>query len=102
MNIIIFPLNNKLSVIIPADNTSLSIGEIAIKDVPSGVPYKIIQKSDLPSDKTFRDAWEADFSSPDGYGIGHTQWFDLMQENYNAQNENIQKYDEYILPPEIF
>jgi hypothetical protein len=83
MNVIIFPLNNKLSVIIPADNTSLSIGEIAIKDVPSGVPYKIIDSSLIPTDRTFRDAWEADFTDPDGYGIGQEQWFQNKLELYN-------------------
>jgi hypothetical protein len=83
MNVIIFPLNNKLSIIIPADNTSLSIGEIAIKDVPSGVPYKIIDSSLIPTDRTFRDAWEADFTDPDGYGIGQEQWFQNKLELYN-------------------
>ena len=28
------------------------------EDVPAGKPYKIINVSDIPSDRTFRDAWE--------------------------------------------
>ena len=41
--------------------------ETALKDVPTGVKFKIINSSDLPSD--FRDAWEYDFTeSYDGVG----------------------------------
>ena len=49
--------------------------EVARKDVPVGVPYKIINHTDLPEDQTFFNAWEADFSNPDGYGIGAEAWF---------------------------
>lgn len=31
---------------------------IAEKDVPSGKPYKVIDVADIPTDRTFRDAWE--------------------------------------------
>jgi hypothetical protein len=31
---------------------------IAKKDVPDGKPYKIINISDIPADRTFRNAWE--------------------------------------------
>jgi hypothetical protein len=31
---------------------------IANKDVPAGKPYKIVDASDIPSDRTFRNAWE--------------------------------------------
>lgn len=37
---------------------SMTIEEIATKDVPQGVEYKIIDVSELPSDRTFRNAWE--------------------------------------------
>jgi hypothetical protein len=45
-------------VIIPADNCGLTVEEIATKDVPSGRPYKIVDVSEVPSDRTFRNAWE--------------------------------------------
>ena len=45
-------------VVIPADNCGLTVEEIAQKDVPSGRPYKIVDVSEVPSDRTFRDAWE--------------------------------------------
>lgn len=51
------------------------IHAIARKDVPAGVPYLIVQEADIPTDRTFRDAWEADFSNPHGYGIGAEAWF---------------------------
>ena len=62
-----------VSVIIPTGE--LSIEEIAKKDVPVGVPYEIVDSLAIPSDRTFRGAWEADFSNPDGYGIGADAWF---------------------------
>lgn len=34
---------------------------IAAKDVPAGKPYRIVDVSDIPTDRTFRAAWEADF-----------------------------------------
>jgi hypothetical protein len=45
-----------------------TIEEIAAKDVPAGVPYKIINVQDLPTDRTFRNAWEAQIDTPDGIG----------------------------------
>jgi hypothetical protein len=46
-----------VAVIIPAD-CGLTIEEIAAKDVPAGKPYMIVDASDIPEDRTFRDAWE--------------------------------------------
>lgn len=41
---------------------------IAEKDVPTGTPYKIVDTSEIPTDRTFRAVWEADFTNPDGVG----------------------------------
>jgi hypothetical protein len=59
-----------VSVLIPAPEclTKHSIEEIAAKDVPAGKPYKIITTDDIPSDRTFRNAWEAVIDEPDGVG----------------------------------
>lgn len=46
----------------------LPIKAVAFKDVPIGVPYRFVEDGDIPSDRTYREAWEADFSNPDGYG----------------------------------
>lgn len=38
----------------------MTIQEIAEKDVPTGLPYKIVEDSEIPTDRTFRDAWTVD------------------------------------------
>lgn len=56
---IIYPTDNGgVAIIVPAPECGLTIDEIAIKDVPTGKPYKIVDASDIPTDRTFRDAWE--------------------------------------------
>ena len=51
---IIYPNDDGgVAVIIPA----VSI-ELAMKDVPAGKPYKIVDVADIPTDRTFRNAWE--------------------------------------------
>ena len=60
-----------VSVIAPSPNClkEHTIEEIAAKDVPAGKPYKIVSVDDIPSDRTFRNAWtvnEADLT--DGVG----------------------------------
>lgn len=56
---IIYPTNEGgVAIIVPAPDCGLTIEEIAAKDVPAGKPYKIIDASEIPSDRTFRNAWE--------------------------------------------
>jgi hypothetical protein len=45
-----------ISIIVPAD-CGLTIEEIAAKDVPAGKAYNIVDVSEIPTDRTFRDAW---------------------------------------------
>ena len=47
-----------VAVIVPAPECGLTIEEIAAKDVPAGKPFKIVDVSDIPEDRTFRNAWE--------------------------------------------
>jgi len=68
MKLAIFPNETTISVLVPAPNCELSLEEVCVKDVPTGVPYRIIDSSELPADREFRNAWEADFTNPDGYG----------------------------------
>lgn len=76
IQVIIYPNDDGwLSVVSPAAECGLSIEEIARKDVPAGKPYHIIDRTLLPQDNVFFNAWEADFSSPGGHGIGHDAWF---------------------------
>jgi hypothetical protein len=62
-----------VSVIVPTGE--LSIEDVCQKDVPAGTPYLIVEDDVIPSDRSFRNAWEADFSNPDGHGIGPDAWF---------------------------
>lgn len=56
---IIYPTDDGgVAVLIPAPNSGLSIEEVARKDVPLGKPFKIVNASDIPDDRTFRNAWE--------------------------------------------
>lgn len=55
---IIYPTNDGgVAVLTPCD-CGLTIEQIASKDVPKGKPYKIVDVSEIPTDWTFRDAWE--------------------------------------------
>lgn len=55
---IIFPNDDGgVSVIIPSDNCGLSVEDIARKDVPAGKAYQIVDVADVPSDRSFRNAW---------------------------------------------
>jgi hypothetical protein len=45
-----------ISIIVPAD-CGLTIEEIASKDVPTGKAYNIVDVSEIPTDRTFRNAW---------------------------------------------
>lgn len=47
-----------VAIIVPAPECGLTIEEIAAKDVPDGKPYKIVDVADIPTDRTFRNAWE--------------------------------------------
>lgn len=47
-----------VAVIIPAPDCGLTIEQIAAKDVPAGAPHRIVDVSTIPSDRTFRAAWE--------------------------------------------
>lgn len=74
--VIVYPNDEGwLTVVHPAQECGLPVSEIARKDVPAGKPYHIIDIHQLPQDFVFFEAWEADFSKPDGYGIGCEAWF---------------------------
>lgn len=47
-----------IAVIIPAHECGMTIEQIAAKDVPAGVAFNIVSSADIPSDRTFRNAWE--------------------------------------------
>ena len=53
---IIYPTDDGgVAIIIPSGE--LPIQEVAQKDVPTGKPYQIVLADDIPSDRSFRNAW---------------------------------------------
>ena len=55
---VIFPNSEGgVSVLVPAPNCGLTLEQIIAKDVP-GDKYQIVDKSEIPTDRTFRNAWE--------------------------------------------
>ena len=66
--------NGVVSIIVPAPDAlqSMTVEEIAKKDVPTNYKYKIVDVSEISSDRTFRDAWIIDESElTDGTGENH-------------------------------
>lgn len=56
---IIYPTSDGgVAIIVPAPECGLTIEEIARKDVPAGVDYRIVDAADIPTDRLFRAAWE--------------------------------------------
>ena len=78
---IIYQTEEGLAVVVPTGE--LDINEVARKDVPAGVDYWIVEDSVVPSDRTFRNAWELDpnIGTPDGQGIGADAWFAEQESN---------------------
>jgi hypothetical protein len=57
-----------VAIIIPCD-CGLTIQEIAAKDVPTGSPYKIVDASEIPTDRQWRNEWTVDEADlTDGVG----------------------------------
>jgi hypothetical protein len=66
---IIYQTETGVAIIHPTGE--LSIEEVAAKDVPAGVPYRIVNDDEVPSDRTFRNAWKEDLTvdMPKAQGI---------------------------------
>ena len=78
-----------VSVIVPTGSV-----ELALKDVPPGVPYEIVEATDIPSDRFFRNAWIADGAAVavdlgKAKDIGH----DIRRQQ---RSEEFQPFDEII------
>jgi len=92
MNRIIYKTDDgSVAVIIPTESAldEHTIQEIAEKDVPAGKPYKIVSVDDIPSDRTFRNAWEVDEAVlTDGTGGEHNMFItDPQHPDYVAPIE---------------
>ena len=55
---IIYPNNEGgVSIVVPAPDCELTLEQIAGKDVPAGKPYQIVDASEIPDDRSYRNAW---------------------------------------------
>lgn len=72
---IIYQTEEGLSIITPTGE--IDINEVARKDVPAGVNYWIVEDTDIPTDRTFRNAWKLidNIGAADGQAIGSDAWF---------------------------
>ena len=61
------------------------IDALAKKDVPSGLPYWIVDESSLPQTKEYRDAWCIDHDAM-GEPHGHGHEANTFEEVLNAEN----------------
>lgn len=66
---------------------AMPLHAIARKDVPAGLPYLIVDASTIPADRTFREAWTADFSEPHGHGIGYEAWAAEQRPGSNIEED---------------
>jgi len=59
---IIYPTDDGVAIIVPAPEWLAQEGNtmevLAQMRVPKGSPYKIVDVSNIPEDRTFRNAWE--------------------------------------------
>jgi hypothetical protein len=75
VQIVIHPQENgEIAIIVPTGE--IPVEEVARKDVPPGVPYFILDHTELPHpDWDYSAAWEGDFSQAHGVGVGAEEWF---------------------------
>ena len=93
MKIIFKNEDKSIGIITPTDEalSFATIEQIAEKDCPYNLPYWIVEDSVIPTDRTFRSAWEIDenFGKPDGFG-GESNEFDeeLLKAYYGELNDS--------------
>ena len=62
MKVIIKNQNGTVGILHPILDCGLTLDEIIAKDVPSGVPYEIVDDSVIHTDREFRNAWKHDLT----------------------------------------
>lgn len=102
--VILYPTDSGVALTRPV-NTEIPVLELARGTTPAGVPFILVDENELPDDEYF-DAWSADFSEPDGYGIGLDAWAIERQTVSNTNSalpavlaaaaENVKKYNEAV------
>lgn len=78
--------DNSIGIITPTDEaiSFATIEQIAKKDVPHNLPYWIVEESIIPTDRTFRSAWEIDDSlgNPSGFGDNSNEFNKQLLSKY--------------------
>ena len=57
MQKIVYKTETGIAIITPARSIAA-----AMKDIPKGAEYKIVDESELPQDRTYRNAWKYDLT----------------------------------------
>lgn len=78
MKVFVFSKDGCISIGTVAEE--FDIKEQAIRCVPDGVPFLILEDTDLPNGID-TPAWEVDFTNPDGYGT-HVETEPILTRGY--------------------
>jgi hypothetical protein len=87
MKAILYNTGDKLNIIGVNDASIDYVTMIAEKDVPSGFLFRICDDSELPTDKTYRNAWVCEINESNADGIG------LTQEQFIAKYPDLKHYE---------
>ena len=69
MRIIYKTAKGTVTYLVASPEWSGTMEELAQKDVPTGLKYKFVEDEVIPTDRTFRNAWEVDEAElTDGVG----------------------------------
>ena len=52
-----------IAIVIPSTSFEGTMDELALEVVPNGIEYEVVADTDIPTDRTFRNAWERDVSA---------------------------------------
>ena len=77
-----------LKQIVPSIHYKGTMEELAIKRVPKGLDYKIIDESELP-DREFRNAWDYDFSNDDPIEINIDKAKEIKKDKLRIERKSL-------------
>jgi hypothetical protein len=96
---IIYPRNNGIAILVPAKEfmdmlegtETEKLIHIADKDLPSGTKYELVDDDYVPSDRSFRDAWEYVAGAEEKTSLDlsiddQLKYNKITQEEYDAAN----------------
>tara|TARA_S200002703_G_scaffold104561_1_gene90722 strand:+ start:568 stop:1017 length:450 start_codon:yes stop_codon:yes gene_type:complete len=83
---IIYTNDNGNVVVVTPVSTELTVDEIAAKDVPAGKSYTIVEDAQVPTDRSFRDAWAL---SDGSIQVDMTKAKDLMRDKIREVRKDL-------------